>query len=174
MLKLIIFAVASVVNVLISWKSLKDPHTHGFYRFFAFESLLGSVLLNVDTWFRNPFSFHQIISWFLMAGSYVLAVHGFFLLWIVGKPKGDIENTTNLVTTGAYKYIRHPLYASLFYGAWGVFAKDPVLSSLILVLLTTFFLVATARVEEGENIKKFGIDYAIYMVRTRMFIPFLY
>jgi protein-S-isoprenylcysteine O-methyltransferase Ste14 len=174
MLKLIIFAVASVGNVLFSWKPLKNPHSHGFYRFFAFELILASVLLKVHVWFNDPLSFHQIVSWVLLIICSALVVHGFYLLRAIGRPSGDFENTSRLVVVGAYKYIRHPMYASLFYLAWGVFFKDPDMSGLILVLLTTFFLVASARVEEGENIRKFGTEYTIYMVRTRMFIPFLY
>ena len=40
-------------------------------------------------------------------------------------------------------------------------------------LTTPVFLTATARVEEVENLQKFGPDYAHYMKSTRMFIPFL-
>ena len=33
----------------------------------------------------------------------------------------------------------------------------------------TVFLYATARMEEKENLIKFGDDYAVYMKRSRMF-----
>lgn len=35
-------------------------------------------------------------------------------------------------------------------------------------------MIATARVEEAENLQKFGEDYAAYMKTTKRFIPFFY
>jgi len=92
---------------------------------------------------------------------------------MIGRTKGGIENTTTLVRSGAYKYIRHPLYSSLLLFSWGVFFKDPSLLGGVLLLAISAFLIATARVEEVENLHKFGADYANYMKTTKMFIPFL-
>ena len=72
------------------------------------------------------------------------------------------------------KYIRHPLYTSLLLLGWRAFFKDPSLPGGILVLATCAFLTTTARVEEAENLDKFGVDYAAYMGTTKMFIPFLF
>jgi protein-S-isoprenylcysteine O-methyltransferase Ste14 len=102
-----------------------------------------------------------------------MAVHGFYLLRVVGRPKGGIEDTSVLVRRGAYRYIRHPLYSSLLLFAWGTFLKDPSLLSIFLAVVASAFLVATARIEEVENIRKFGDDYVTYMRETKMFIPFL-
>jgi protein-S-isoprenylcysteine O-methyltransferase Ste14 len=41
-------------------------------------------------------------------------------------------------------------------------------------LAATLFLLATAKVEESENVRYFGTAYAEYMKRTKMFIPFLF
>ncbi len=35
------------------------------------------------------------------------------------------EKTTELVTTGIFKYIRHPLYSSLIFLTWGIYFKHP-------------------------------------------------
>jgi hypothetical protein len=93
MFKLIIFAVVSAGIVFVSWASLRDPRSHGFYRFFAFESILVLLLLNLDHWFRGPFSVHQIVSWLLLFSSLALAVHGFYLLRVIGKPREGFEDT---------------------------------------------------------------------------------
>jgi len=58
--------------------------------------------------------------------------------------------------------------------AWGVFFKHPSLIGSALALAATAFLVATARIEETENMNKFGDDYAVYMKTTKMFIPFVF
>jgi protein-S-isoprenylcysteine O-methyltransferase Ste14 len=174
LVKLIIFVVANAGILFVSWKPLSNPRSHGFYRFFAFESTLVLILLNLENWFRDPFSVHQIVSWLLLLASIILVVHGIYLLRVLGRPKSGIESTTMLVIVGAYKYIRHPLYSSLLFLAWGVFCKTPSLPGGILAVVATAFLVATARIEESENVQKFGVEYTAYMKKTRMFIPFLF
>ena len=174
MLRLIVFVIVSAGILFLSWGSLRDYRSHGFFRFFAFESILGLFLLNVTHWFRDPFSVLHILSWSLLLVSLFLVVHGFRLLRVVGRPEGNFENTTTLVTVGAYKYIRHPLYSSLLLFGWGVFFKHPSLASGVLALAATAFLVATAWVEEQENLQRFGAEYEAYMKETKMFIPFLF
>lgn len=174
MTKLIVFFFASVGLAGFSWSSLRDPRTHGFYRFFAFETLFVLILTNADHWFVNPLAFNQIFSSIFLATSLALAIHSFALLRLIGKPQGNFENTTRLVIVGAYRYIRHPLYSSLVFLAWGVFLKDLTLLGTLLTVVTCLFLVATARAEEAENLAKFGVDYERYMNSTRRFIPFIY
>jgi protein-S-isoprenylcysteine O-methyltransferase Ste14 len=175
MIRLIIFIVISVGFFVWSWPFLRDPRSHGFFRFFTFEATVALILLNVMQWFQNPLSAHQIISWFLLGVSLFLAVHGFYLLGTIGKAKHfNIEDTKALVKVGAYRYIRHPLYSSIFFMGWGVFFKDPSLLGIILVVAITAFITAAAKVEEGENLRKFGADYAEYRKRTKMFIPFFF
>jgi protein-S-isoprenylcysteine O-methyltransferase Ste14 len=183
MLQLILFLVASAGIVYVSRVSLCTPRSHGFYRFFAWEFILILILLNLEKWFHNPFSMHQIISWFTLFVSLFLVVHGVYLLRMIGKPDDrrsedgatiGFEKTTTLVMVGAYKYIRHPLYSSLLFLAWGVFFKDPSWLGGILALAATIFLVVTAKVEEAEDIRFFGPAYQIYRKQTKMFIPFLF
>ena len=174
MLRLVVFAIVSAGILFLSWESLRNYRSHGFFRFFAFESILGLFLLNVIHWFLDPFSGLHILSWSLLFVSLFLVVHGFHLLRALGRPEGGIENTTTLVTVGAYRYIRHPLYSSLLLFGWGVFFKHPSLTGGTLVLAATAFLVATAWVEEQENLQRFGAEYEAYMKRTKMFIPFLF
>jgi len=174
MVKWIIFIAASIGILIISFPSLKSPKLHGFYRFFAFESIIGLILLNAEIWFSNPFSPLQIISWILLLCSIILVTIGFYLLRVIGKPQGNFENTTNLVKIGAYKYIRHPLYSSLLFLCWGAFLKDVTIFTASLALITTLAIVATAIVEEKENLNKFGDEYIKYRKETKMFVPFLF
>ena len=44
----IIFGVAALMIVLVSWPALRRPRSHGFPRFFAFMAILGLLVLNVD------------------------------------------------------------------------------------------------------------------------------
>jgi protein-S-isoprenylcysteine O-methyltransferase Ste14 len=174
MLKTIIFVVSSLGILLYSWPSMRNVRAHGFFRFFAFEGILGLILLNIGKWFNHPFSLQQLISWPLLCASIFLAIHSFYLLRIIGRPSGNFENTTGLVRIGAYKYIRHPLYSSLLFLGWGAFFKSITPGSMLLVAAITVFLFATARTEEAENLAKFGQEYTDYKKSTRMFVPFVF
>ncbi|MEJ2300039.1 MAG: methyltransferase [Anaerolineales bacterium] len=110
----------------------------------------------------------------LLFSSLLLALHGFRLLRLIGQPQGPIENTTKLVTAGAYQYIRHPLYCSLILLGLGIYLKDPSAVGALLLVVLGASLYATGRVEESENLHKFGDEYARYLERTKMFIPFLF
>lgn len=180
--KIIIFIVVSIGWAWITRSSLRDFRSHGFYRFFAFEAILILILLNVDYWFLEPFSIYQLISWPLLIICTYLVIHGALLLRNVGKPddrRSDpslmgIEKTTRLVTEKVYRYIRHPLYSSLLFVAWGAFFKHPSWVGMSLAVIATFFLTMTAKIEEAENIRYFGDEYRMYMKRTKMFIPFVF
>jgi protein-S-isoprenylcysteine O-methyltransferase Ste14 len=175
----IFFMVVSLGIIFISWRSLSSPRSHGFYRFFAFELLLILLLSNIGYWIEEPFSVFQLISWVLLSASLMLAVHGFYLLRVIGKPQGPVqgssdlgfENTANLVTIGAYQYIRHPLYSSLLLFDWGIFFKHMTLLSGSLALGVSAFLIATAKAEEKENLVRFEDEYSRYRKSTKMFIP---
>lgn len=158
----------------VSIPSLRQPGSHGFYRFFAWEITLGLFVLNFHTWFVRPFSWFQIISWFLLLFSIFPLISGFLLLLSEGKPKGNFEATTELVTRGIFNFIRHPLYASLIFLTWGIFFKLPSILGGCLAMMATAFLYATARADEVECLVKFGQPYAAYMKKTKRFIPFVF
>jgi protein-S-isoprenylcysteine O-methyltransferase Ste14 len=85
------------------------------------------------------------------------------------------ENTTQLVTTGAYRWIRHPLYASLLALALCAYMKNPFGRwSILLALGAASLLWATAAAEEKENLQRFGVVYSRYMRSTKRFIPFVF
>ena len=181
-IKTLIFLVVSVIIIYFSRASINKPQSHGFYRFFAWEIIVALVLLNIDSWFTNPFSVTQIISWILLVISLFLIIYGIIWLRKIGKPnetRSDstllgLEKTTRLVVEGAYKYIRHPFYSSLLFLAWGVFFKSVSIVGLVLAVLATMFLFLTGKFEEKEDIRYFGNEYKEYMKRTKMFIPFIF
>jgi protein-S-isoprenylcysteine O-methyltransferase Ste14 len=181
-LKLVLFAAISGWLFSVSWRSLRVVHSHGFYRFFAWEATLALILLNSRAWFSDPLSIPQIVSWSLLLVSLVMLGPGVYMLRESGKPGGQrqdgtllsFEKTSALVTTGIYRHIRHPLYGSLLFLAWGAFLKEITWCSVCLAVAATLFLVATAKAEEAECVRCFGSSYEEYMRRTKMFVPFLF
>ena len=182
MLELFVFLFGSIGITVISHQSLVSHTSHGFPRFFAFEALLGLVVLNAHSWFTRPFSILQILSWALLLDAAYLATHAIWTLRVQGHPDRTIqdasrfsfEKTTKLVTQGPYQFIRHPMYTSLLELTWGVFLKEIDLLSVLLTILVSLTLFLTAVYEERENLRNFGDEYATYMQRTKRFIPFVY
>lgn len=174
--------IGTIALVWVSRFSLRSLHHHGFYRFFAWETILILFLLNVGYWFLDPFSTRQITSWLFLIISLVLIFLGVQTFRKAGQIDQDrvdpalvgVEKTTQLVTTGVYFYIRHPFYSSLLFLGWGILLKNVTWIGIILAALNTLLLVITARKEEDENIEYFGEEYQAYMKQTRMFIPYIF
>ena len=53
MWKPIVFIIATALLVYVSRESLLRPRSHGFYRFLAWELMLGLFLLNAQAWIQN-------------------------------------------------------------------------------------------------------------------------
>lgn len=164
----------TIFIILFSWfLSIKYKRYHGIARFFAFESVFILVLLNYKVWFIDPFSLLQIVSWILLILSIYVVITGYLLLKRDGKPDSNFENTSVLVKSGIYGYIRHPLYLSIFLLGTGIVLKNPGLLQLLLGIINLIAIYITARIEENEMISKFGNEYRVYMKETKMFIPFI-
>lgn len=176
------FILGTIILVLISKRSLRSYKYHGFYRFFVFEFTLSLIILNIPHWLENPFTFQQIVSWILLFISLLLVIQSFYLLSKYGGSKKrdmhpsnfEIENTVNLVKKGVYKYIRHPMYGSLLFLAFGALFKHITFFTVLLAVGTLLFLIITAKFEEKENLEFFGIAYEEYKKETKMFVPFLF
>jgi protein-S-isoprenylcysteine O-methyltransferase Ste14 len=179
--KLIIFGILSVVIIIISWRTLFNVKSHGFYRFFSWECLLWLFINNAQYWFYKPFRYPQVYSWFLLIFSAYFVVAGLILMKKFGKPKKvrdqknlfQFEETSELVDTGIFKHIRHPMYSSLLFLTWAVFLKSPTEALFYVSLFSSVCLYFTAIFDEKDCIKYFGDKYMQYMKRSKMFIPYV-
>jgi len=119
-LRSLLFVVLSAGAVAASLHAWRTQQAYGLFRSFALEALVLLIVWNASRWFREPLSTQQIVYWAFFAASMALAAHGFYLLKAVGRAqKRIIEDTQIVVEVGAYRYIRHPLYASLMLFGWG-------------------------------------------------------
>lgn len=177
-----IFIILTIIFTFVSRRSLLNHRSHGFYRYFAFEGLAVLVLHNHPLWFAEPFSPLQCLSWLLLLFSVFLVIYGFDLLKRVGGQRTNacvpenlaFENTQNLVKSGLYRYIRHPMYTSLLFLGWGAFLKQIDGVSIVALIVVTGALFLTARIEEIENIDYFGQEYSRYQLESKMFLPFIF
>jgi protein-S-isoprenylcysteine O-methyltransferase Ste14 len=181
MWQFVVFLLGSVGIFIVSRHALAEKTSHGFPRFFAFEAILGLIVLNAPYWYYMPFSFLQLVSWLLLIGGAFLVIQAVRVLRAHGAADKSIqegsqfsfEKTTHLIMEGPYRFIRHPMYASLLCLAWGVFLKQITLITIMLLVLACLTLFLTAVYEERENLAKFGDEYASYMVHTKRFIPYI-
>jgi len=77
-----------------------------------------------------------------------------------------------LVTSGAYNYIRHPMYTSVILMMLGVWVSTPTLLEFLFFTLLILVLVLKAKREEALWC---GHDqaYVDYQKRTKLFIPYI-
>lgn len=79
------------------------------------------------------------------------------------------SSTSQLVTGGLYRWVRHPLYTAGLVFIW----LTPIMTSNLLALNIglTVYLVLGAIYEERKLVREFGETYIDYQQRTPMLIP---
>ncbi len=170
------FFLATLAFAYYTWRyAIVRPRRQGPYRFVAFEGITAIVLINYPWWFVDVFSPLQIVSFAALAISAYLALASYILLKIIGKPEGHFEYTTELVTTGLYRFIRHPMYGALLFFAIGAWLKQPLYwPAAVIFVVVVVALFFTTKAEEQDMIEAFGQRYADYMKTTKRFIPFVF
>lgn len=113
---------------------------------------------------------------------YAMAVLGGVLLvaGIVALQQGNALTPTPrpraeavLVASGAYRVVRHPIYAGLIIGAFGLALVAPWAGTFIATGLLALVLDLKRRREEGWLAERYP-GYAAYRQRTKALIPLLY
>ena len=78
-----------------------------------------------------------------------------------------------LVTTGAYRFVRHPIYCGVIIGALGLSLATENWSRLALTAVLLLFFDLKARREEGWLQEKYP-EYVKYKSRVKKLIPWIY
>jgi protein-S-isoprenylcysteine O-methyltransferase Ste14 len=82
------------------------------------------------------------------------------------------KNEPELVTSGPYQYVRHPIYSGILLGLVGT-ALAISLYLLIAVGALAAYFIYSARVEEQLLTSTFPTTYPPYRMRTKMIVPFV-
>lgn len=85
----------------------------------------------------------------------------------------QIHRAESLVTSGLYRYMRHPQYTGIFLFTLGWILHWPSLVTLLLwpVLMAAYVWLALR--EERQAAEEFGDEWAAYAARTKRFVPFV-
>jgi protein-S-isoprenylcysteine O-methyltransferase Ste14 len=78
-----------------------------------------------------------------------------------------------LVTSGPYAYVRHPIYTGLMLAMIGTALAMGLLGLVFFAVAFAYFLVS-ARTEEKMMLAQFPDTYPAYRRRTKMLIPFVF
>ena len=110
----------------------------------------------------------------------VFAIGGILRLWpvFVLGPRFSglvaIQPGHTLVTTGIYRFVRHPSYLGLLLTAfgWGLAFRAGI--GLVLAAMLVPLLVACMHSEEALLASEFGADYDTYRLELSRLIPGIY
>ena len=84
-----------------------------------------------------------------------------------------IPTEGGLVTNGPYRFIRHPIYASVCLFAWASSLGHPSVLSMAMALLISVGAGIRIDAEESMLLERYA-DYAAYAARTKRVVPFVF
>src|SRR5947209_969842 len=82
------------------------------------------------------------------------------------------KDEPELVTSGPYRFVRHPIYAGILLALLGSALATTIAWLVALAVVGAYFLYS-ARVEEQLMSASFPTVYPAYRARTKMLIPFV-
>jgi protein-S-isoprenylcysteine O-methyltransferase Ste14 len=115
--------------------------------------------------------------WVRWCGFVLIAIWGALFVWTfqtLGKNLTDTVVTRKehtLVTTGPYRYVRHPFYLAFLVAVIGGSIVTANWFLFVTSLLPFSFIVARTRIEEEKLVERFGDEYRDYMAKTGRFWP---
>jgi len=77
-----------------------------------------------------------------------------------------------VVTTGPYRFVRHPIYAAILYFLWAGVLSHARVPHIALAALATMMVAVRIATEERLLVRRYP-EYAAYAARTKRVIPFV-
>jgi methanethiol S-methyltransferase len=150
-----------------------------FYNIFAVISILPALYLMLTLPDKALYQIPTPISFFMRIGQ-----GASFLFLLVAVMQTDIlsfaglrqlveaEKTGNLIVSGFYRYVRHPLYTFSLLILW--LSPNMSLNSFIVYAALTVYVLIGIIFEERKLVREFGQEYETYRAATPMLIPGLH
>jgi protein-S-isoprenylcysteine O-methyltransferase Ste14 len=82
------------------------------------------------------------------------------------------KDDPELVTSGPYRFVRHPIYSGILLGLLGTSLATEIYWLIGVAVIGVYF-IHSASVEEGLMTASFPTTYPSYRAKTKMLIPFV-
>jgi protein-S-isoprenylcysteine O-methyltransferase Ste14 len=138
------------------------------------EGLAYSLLWQSKFWARTPESWRTALSVcsFVLAG--ILSWTGARALGRQWRIDAGLNPDHELVRSGVYRVVRHPIYTSMLCVLLGTgFMITPLPMLLLSILLFMIGTEIRVRIEDGLLSSRFGDQFRDYQCRVPAYIPFL-
>ncbi|MBP6620556.1 MAG: isoprenylcysteine carboxylmethyltransferase family protein [Leadbetterella sp.] len=127
--------------------------------------------------FLFPTNYHFEVVTFLQIPSLILSILGFVIVLVslfnldksltaFPTPKSNSE----LITTGLYHIVRHPIYTGILLTVFGYSLYSQSISRLVISYLLLILFYFKTNYEEQKLVLKYP-DYKTYKLRTGRFLP---
>jgi protein-S-isoprenylcysteine O-methyltransferase Ste14 len=157
-----------------------EPAVSGILRILA---ILVAIILLSTTWIPLPWLYRPVWRagfWPFCMGAAITVSGLLFAVWArehLGRnwsSQVSIKQDHELITTGPYAVVRHPIYTGILAGFLGVaIALSQVRGFVVFVLFFLVFWVKFSKEEQWMR-SQFGETYAKYVHRTAALVPYLF
>lgn len=149
---------------------------HVYYRW-TFIALFSIYILIVSSSVAEYFLIIKTVNAFISMSGFIIFLVGVLLRRISGKNLGrnwsfhvEIKENHELITTGIYKYLKHPYYLGVILELSGVCMISNSFYSLLLVFFVQLPLLAVRIfLEEKTLVSRFGDKYERYRFGKTVF-----
>ncbi len=126
--------------------------------------------------FRGIFPQSAILGWTAAALSVIGVAFAIWARMRLGRnwsPRPAIKEHHELVTTGPYAYVRHPIYTGLILMAFGTALSGSIWGIGIFIVASLIFILRINK-EEKIMLELFPNEYPQYQKRTKRLVPFIW
>ncbi|MDE2020129.1 MAG: isoprenylcysteine carboxylmethyltransferase family protein [Patescibacteria group bacterium] len=187
----IIFWVISAFNIK---RDIRGGHGDWWWKFWPLRAIVAAgiivfVVERVTTgtahftsspetilFLRGIYAPSVLLGWIAAAVS-VIGVS--FAIWArvhLGRnwsPRPAVKANHELVTTGPYAYVRHPIYTGLIFMSFGAALTGSFFGVGVLVVASAIYVSRVGK-EEKIMLELFPDEYPKYQKRTKRLVPFLW
>lgn len=171
------FAVFVIAEIVMHRKFsiMKSPNKEKSFMLFVIPFFISICLAPLEYVVLEPkLPLALIIAGFiLLYGAIILRIISFNTIGNNFSAAIEVKTDSNLVVKGIYKYIRHPLYFSIFLINVSVILIFACLIMWIFVLLTFIGILIRIKKEEAFLVSHYP-EYKQYQKGTKKLIPWIY
>ena len=125
---------------------------------------------------HDLFAPSPIIGWLaatLTVFGIAFAIWARFYLGRNWSPRPAVKENPELVTTGPYAYVRHPIYAGIFLAEFSFMLLGGIFGIGVVAIASVIFLLRINK-EEKIMLELFPNKYPAYQKRTKRLVPFVW